>query len=291
MHLRNWPRRALVVVSALAAAKVAPMIPFRSGTTSTACASSSAVFPSSSSSSQHVRVDRLRPDDVVAAAALFGRAFPLSAPHSWGRALGLKTGIDGFMASYVPKHINNAELGCLGARNVDSGTLVGALILEFMKSPGDDTKEPDWDGDGDGDGEVKDKPDEALLFAYRAIDGIMQECKGIFKTEFKAKPRDTFALDSKCGYVAWIAVDDTARGRGIAGALVRDGNALLRQAGCRYAVAYTVSPEATRVFRREGYAIWGTVVYKDYTIDGRRPFEVLPDEVSVMVCDLAASAR
>jgi len=284
MHLR-WPGRALVCVSALAAAKV---LPPRKG----------AVCLSSSSSSKIV-VDRLRTDDVAAAAALFGRAFPLSGPHSWGRALGLTTGVDGFMASYMPKHIQNAELGCLAARvggggggnDDDTDTeqkLVGALILEFYKSPGDDSKDPDWEEeDGDGDGEAKEKPDEALMFAYRAIDGIMQECKGIFKTEFKARK---FPLDSKCGYVAWIAVDDVARGKGVAGTLIRDGNDILRRAGCRHAVAFTVSPEATHVFRREGYAVWGQILYKEYTIEGKRPFEVLPDELSVMVCDLTANA-
>lgn len=171
------------------------------------------------------------------------------------------------MAAYVPEHIGNPELGCLAARHSNSNNLVGAVILEFMKT----TKEDEEDSDMNHD-------DPNILFAFRAIDGIMKECKHIFKREMTHRHN---RLGSKCGYVAWIAVDESVRGAGIAGELIQRSSTLLTDSGCHYAVAFTVSPTATRVFERNGYVRWGSVTYKVYEIDGKYPFRILPDEVSV----------
>jgi GNAT superfamily N-acetyltransferase len=270
----------------VAAAGTAAKFTTRS-TTTTSCYSPAASSSSSSSvaASQlggSIRYDRLTAADATEAAGLFGNAFPLSAPHSWGRALGLTTGIDGFMKGYMPEHINNMDLGCFGARRSSDNKLVGAVILEFMSAPiADDKKKPEVTPQTIAE-EEDNAMDPKLLFAYRAIDGIMKECKYIFERELTNRH---CRLDSKCGYVAWIAVDESSRGVGIAGELIKRGTTLLRDSGCRYSVAFTVSPIATKAFEKAGYAKWGSVTYKEYELDGKYPFSILPDEVSVMVSD------
>ncbi len=92
-------------------------------------------------------------EDVYVAKHLFTRCFPLSATHSWSRALGLNRTLDGYMSSYLPTQIQNPHLGCIAARYIstpeqnndydetapttkaENMVLVGALLLEFMKSP------------------------------------------------------------------------------------------------------------------------------------------------------------
>jgi len=240
-------------------------------------------------------VNRLSMDDVGVAQNLFTRCFPLSATHSWSRALGLNRTLDGYMASYLPIHIQNPHLGCIAARcsrllekdetNMD---LVGALLLEFMKSPKEEEENQTRADDGknhDDDKGTTQQLDEATSFAYTAIDGLMNECRGIFHRQLQDKYGDD-ALQIKCGYVAWIAVDEHFRGTGVASALICNGNKLLKDSGCRYAVAFTMSPRSTRAFQKNGYERWGFVTYSTYELDGKRPFSILPDELSVMVCDL-----
>lgn len=251
-----------------------------------AASSSSSGIAAGRASRTSISYDRLTAADVSEAATLFGDAFPASAAHSWGRALGLTTTIDGFMKSYMPEHVNNRDLGCFAARSTDN-KLVGAVILENMSAAStvdkqQESEEMKEDESGEND------TDPNTLFAYRAIDGIMKECKVIFKRELtERKQHET----QKCGYVAWIAVDESVRGAGIAGELIKRGTALLQNNGYRYSVAFTVSPIATKVFENQGYERWGAVTYKEYELDGKRPFSILPDEVSVMVCDLAAACK
>lgn len=191
------------------------------------------------------------------------------------------------MTGYLPPHVNNADLGCLAVRDTQNKKkMIGCLILEPFPSPSDDSKPKGEEGTE----EVEATIDANTLFAYQAIDGILIECKNIFRQEFRSKHNtinaELYNLDSKCGYVAWIAVDQSANGIGLAGALVRQGSDIMRQSGCRFAIAFTVNPRATYVFEKEGYEKWGFIKYQDYELDGKIPFHVLPDEVSIMVKDL-----
>jgi len=252
------------------------------------------------SADSHLTVNRLSMNDVGVAKSLFSRSFPRTATHSWSRALGLNRTLDGYMATYLPTHIQNPNLGCLAARlklenNDNTNTeLVGALLLEFMPSPIEpsDSKKEENDHDrgkheqaGTETTQSTEQPDEATLFAYNAIDGIMNECRLIFHRTLRQKYGND-ALEIKCGYVAWIAVDEPYRKTGVASALIRDGNILLKHSGCRYAVAFAMSPTSTKVFKKNGYERWGYVTYSEFELNGKTPFNILPDEVSVMVCDL-----
>lgn len=244
-------------------------------------------------------VNRLSMNDVEVAKNLFTRSFPLSATHSWSRALGLNRTLDGYMASYLPTHIQNPLLGCVAARirlgSEETNTeLVGALLLEFMKNPNEkeEVRIRDEHDTDDGDGTLSNEGtttteelDEATSLAYAAIDGIMNECRSIFHRKLQDKYKDD-AINIKSGYVAWIAVDEHFRGTGVASALICNGNKLLKDSGCRYAVAFTMSPTSTRVFHKNGYERWGFITYSNYEMNGIRPFSILPDELSVMVCDL-----
>ena len=281
-------RSTFVVLSALTVAATAKiqLRPSHCRTTSAACHSSSS---NDAGGLQRFIFDKLKPEDIQEAANLFDKAFPLEATHSWGRALGLKAGIGGFMAGYLPPHVNNADLGCLAARDTQNKkSMLGCLILEPFPSPSDDSKPKGEETEGTEEDEAT--IDANTLFAYQAIDGILIECKNIFRQQFRIKHNtinpELYNLDSKCGYVAWIAVDQSTSGMGLAGALVRQGSDIMRQSGCRFAIAFTVSPRATYVFEKEGYERWGYIKYQDYELDGKKPFHVLPDEVSIMVKDL-----
>ena len=81
-------------------------------------------------------------------------------------------------------------------------------------------------------------------------------------------------------------MDESVHGMGLAGELIRAGSDTMRKSGCRFGIAFTVSPRATFVFEKEGYERWGYIKYNEYELDGKKPFKVLPDEVSIMVCDL-----
>ena len=283
-------RSAFVVLSALTVAATAK-IQLRPCRTPTACFSTPNNAGLKSVLLQRFTLDKLTKDDIQEATELFGNAFPLKDIHSWGRALGLKGGISNFMAGYLPTHVNNVDLGCLAARDAQNKKrLLGALILEPFPSPIDESKPKGEEVEGAEEDEAA-TIDANTLFAYQAIDGILIECKNIFRQEFRIK-HDTinpelYNLDSKCGYVAWIAVDESVHGMGLAGELVRTGSDIMRNSGCRFAIAFTVNPRATFVFEKEGYERWGYIAYKDYELDGKRPFSALPDEVSIMVCDLS----
>ena len=279
----------MIAMSAAAAMAVASRLPMSPLKSNSLC----------NSADSNLVVNRLCMQDVGVAKALFSHAFPRSATHSWSRALGLNRTIDGYMDAYLPTHIQNPNLGCIAARlqvgkDEINTELVGALLLEFMASPIDinttDPEKKDSNNDGDHDHRDKDElvseqPDDETIFAYAAIDGIMNECRLIFHETLRERHgNDASAI--RCGYVAWIAVHEQFRGAGVASALIRDGNKRLKESGCRYAVAFTMSPTSTKVFQKNGFERWGWVTYSEYELEGKRPFRILPDELSVMVCDL-----
>ena len=58
-------------------------------------------------------------------------------------------------------------------------------------------------------------------------------------------------------YVQWLVVDDSQRGRGLAGQMLAAAEAEALARGCHSAHIDTFSPQALRVYERAGYAVFG----------------------------------
>ena len=58
---------------------------------------------------------------------------------------------------------------------------------------------------------------------------------------------------------------------------------------CSLITAYCVSPKATKVFLNQGFTIWGQIPYQSYIYKNRIPYQILPDEISIVVKDLTVS--
>jgi hypothetical protein len=43
------------------------------------------------------------------------------------------------------------------------------------------------------------------------------------------------------------------------------------------------SPNARHVFEKQGFELWGQIPYKSYELNGKFPYSILPDEVSILV--------
>ena len=241
---------------------------------------------STPSSLSGITIRELSGDDVPVTAKVISEAFPLTNTHSWGRALGLTSNMEGYMTTYLPKPLSK-RLGGLGACIVDSCSpaekLVGATILEdyeiFSPSPVADTT----------------VDQDTVSAAFSAIEGLINECKVVFQREFERRctaihGESSSLTSSKIGYVAWIATDESYRGKGVASALVDAGCKALVSQDYEWSTAFCVSPTATRVFLRQGYELWGEVPYASFTMpDGTTPYSILPDEVSVVVKRLISS--
>jgi ribosomal protein S18 acetylase RimI-like enzyme len=262
----------------------------------------STVEISTPSSLSGVTIRELAGEDVQVTAKLISDAFPLTNTHSWGRALGLTSNMEGYMTTYLPTPLSR-RLGGLGAYIADSCSpaekLVGATILEdyevFSPTPAAATPSST---DEDTVTDTTTDQDTVISAAFSAIEGLINECKVVFQREFvrrrcAAIPGESNSqslTSSKIGYVAWIATDETYRGNGIANALVDAGCKALESQGYEWSTAFCVSPTATRVFLRQGYELWGEVPYASFTMpDGTKPYSVLPDEVSVVVKRLAST--
>lgn len=222
---------------------------------------------------------RLATTNGVEVAALISNAFPLSSPHSWARALGIESNMTSYLTGYLCDKdiISNS----LGIGNAD-GALIGACILETHSLQPSDEEREKLSRDL--------SVDDGTYSATGAIDGILDACKSVFYRELHARHLggpSSFDPSARYGYVSWIATDAAHRGEGIALDLASAATARLRDdLGCRLAVAFTVSPTATRLFGRAGYSKWGQVTYGEFAFKGQRPFRILPDEVSVMVQEL-----
>ena len=72
-------------------------------------------------------IQRLQLDNAVEVAGLISRAFPLSSPHSWARALEIDSDMTGYMTGYLSSEATMANSVC--AKN-SAGVFIGACILE-----------------------------------------------------------------------------------------------------------------------------------------------------------------
>jgi len=222
--------------------------------------------------SQQRVISRLGVDSATEAANVISDAFPLSSPHSWGRALG----IDGnnmapFMTGYLQKQLAEDSPPSFGLVEEGEG-LLGAIICErksWKKEKAEESPAQDYS-------------------PYLAIEGLLSACDDKWYRAVGANPRlaRLASLSPYYGYIAWMATAEQHRGKGIAYDLVEHATAALAQQALGVAVAYTVSPAASRVFERCGYLKVDEVVYAEWEMCGRRPFSVLPDEVSIMVKEL-----
>ena len=201
-------------------------------------------------------------------------AFPLSSPHSWGRALGMDgNNFAPYMTGYLEKQLAEDSPPSFGLFEEGEG-LLGAIICE-RKS---------WKKE-------KEQAEESPVQEYSpsiAIEGLLSACDEKWHRAVGGNPRlaQLASLSPYYGYVAWMATAEQHRGKGISYKLVEHATAALAQQALGAAVAYTVSPAATRVFERCGYLKVDEVKYAEWEMCGRRPFSILPDEVSIMVKEL-----
>lgn len=124
--------------------------------------------------------------------------------------------------------------------------------------------------------------------AYGAIEAILAECERQFSLAVDSSPSLSRLRAreprGRYGYLAWMATKASHRGQGVAHRLLEHGTtALAARPDVLVAVGYTVSPAATRVFMRQGYSSLATIKYSEFEYLGRKPFAILPDEISVMV--------
>eukprot|EP00596_Hydrurales_sp_CCMP1899_P002796 CAMPEP_0119047278 /NCGR_PEP_ID=MMETSP1177-20130426/52196_1 /TAXON_ID=2985 /ORGANISM="Ochromonas sp, Strain CCMP1899" /LENGTH=277 /DNA_ID=CAMNT_0007021653 /DNA_START=231 /DNA_END=1061 /DNA_ORIENTATION=+ len=203
--------------------------------------------------------------------------------HNWGPALGLPDiGFPDYMKTYLSEPMLIEELGCFGVRFEGNSKLVGALILE--NGPPLEVKKKEESNKDEGEDGPEVSP--VLLEAYQAITGLLAECEELFRSEYLRRhdQGDTgYKMDSKLAYVAYIAIDESCRGRGVAGTLVDTGLKKMIDNSYEFAVAYCVSPNARHVFEKQGFELWGQIPYKSYEQNGKFPYSVLPDEVSILV--------
>jgi len=232
---------------------------------------------------------KLIASDVPATAKVISDAFPHSSPHSWGRALGLPEGrMEGYMAGYLLDPIEQGY--CFGISEEKGnekeegggGRLLSIIITEeFDPWKKEKEKEKDAETEKGGASEHGDAGVAAAAESYLAIDGILNDCKGLFLQELHKRGVPQ-TLSARCGYVAWMATSEEARGKGHAFSLVKRATEEMMSKK-NFAVAYCVSPCAARVFVKNGYSCWGKIPYASWRFNGKKPFAVLPDEISIMV--------
>jgi len=233
------------------------------------------------------------------ASSLIAGAFPFHSKHSWARALELPdNNLKPYLTNYLKDNIHRSYAISMNDNNndnnnnnnngsssfVDSSTstdislpiLSGVVIAEVQTI--DSTM-----------GDIKKQQDDEEYTAYGAIEGILNECTIIFIRELSNRGYNSDS-NLKYGYISWIATKDSDRKKGIASSLINTcSNALKHTENCSLIAAYCVSPSATKVFLNQGFNIWGQVPYHSYKYKGRIPYQILPDEISIVVKDLTLS--
>ena len=217
------------------------------------------------------------------ASSLIADAFPYDAKHSWARALELpENNLKPYLTTYLKDNIHrsygisisNDTCVNTGSNNEPNQSLIlsgivvsevltiGSMIDDLMKHH-DTNSSTDYN-------------------AYGAIDGILNECTRIFQHELFHRGYNDYNL--KYGYISWIATNMAYRGKGFASSLIsKIVYSLQNTEECSLVAAYCVSPQATNVFLRQGFSVWGKVPYNSFEYKGRIPFYILPNEVSIVV--------
>ncbi len=226
-----------------------------------------------------LRLARLTSNEVPAVASLLHNQFPLDGQYSWARAVGLKSSNLEYylLGDYLPKifQADDSYIGCYGVFNTDEkNSLVGAIINENLNF----NPENNDDINGNSDPLIEGTPQ----YAYTAFDAILSSSKQMFLERI----RHSNIKSDEVNYVGWIATTDLCKKKGIAGQLIQETTKQLRNKGYKYSVAFTVSPAATKVFRANGYEVWGEIEYKSFKMKQFYPFRSLPDSLSIMVQNL-----
>ena len=247
------------------------------------------------------------------ASSLIADAFPLVSKYSWARALGLKNNnLKPYLTDYLKDHIhrsygismaidndnnisgsieNNSKTTINKESNYDPNllpNLSGVVITEVqtISSMMDDIIKKQQQQDN-----ISESIEEEYN-AYGAIEGILNECTRVFYQELKNRGYIGASSDNnlKYGYISWIATKVNHRGNGIAGNLINTCSHTLKNTdNCSLITAYCVSPKATKVFLNQGFTIWGQIPYQSYIYKNRIPYQILPDEISIVVKDLTVS--
>jgi GNAT superfamily N-acetyltransferase len=242
-----------------------------------------------------LRLARLTSNEAPAIASLLHNQFPLNGQYSWARAVGLKSSnLENYLlADYLPKIFQaDSYIGCYGVFTDEKNSLVGAIInenLNFNPENNDDVNgnlDPLIEGTPQYNDDVNGNSDPLIegtpQYAYAAFDAILSSSKQMFLERMR---HSNIKIDG-VNYVGWIATTDLYKKKGIAGQLIQETAKQLRNKGYKYSVAFTVSPAATKVFRANGYEVWGEIEYKSFKMKQFYPFRSLPDSLSIMVQNL-----
>ena len=219
------------------------------------------------------KIMRLTRNEIARTATLIHNAFPLESPHSWARAVGLpKSNLEYWLReTYLAKPVEIEDIGCYGITNKEE--LAGVIINERFPVLKVDKEEEE---------ETVDDP--LLQYAYSSFDSLLDTGKDIVRTELKNKNENQNCL---VGYVAWIATNENYRGQGIADELIGIATSAMKDKGYKYSSAFCVSPTATRAFKRHGYESLRDIKYSEFNVNGKKPFSILPDYLSIMVKQLS----
>jgi predicted GNAT family acetyltransferase len=232
--------------------------------------------------SSGIEIEKLQMSDVDDAYRFICDAFPLSHPYSWDRALGRSvTHLEQFVEPLLQETIES-NWGSFGAWTNDR-ELVGSILLQEVFSSCDVHLEVEL---GEDRGEESDLPQSDFPPECHAL---IDKGYSIFKEEYSLRNKRNpikYKLNSQCVVVGGIVVKEVMRGKGICSDLLNTGLDSIRMNGSNYALAFCISPISTRAFEKEGFEVWGAINYREFEFKGRRPFEILPDGMSIVVKEI-----
>lgn len=191
-------------------------------------------------------------------------AFHRDHTYSWARVLNQSPDE---LRSYLTEHhvvrLIGGEPSSIVALLIDENgeeQVVGALTMErFHRTPDPSIETSEGDG---------------------AIIRIMQAGEHAFLDE--AKRRGVKEAE-RAWYIAFVGTEPGTQRKGVAKALVLEAMKRIEEGGYSTVLALTTSPKSTALFNGAGFEKWGEVGYGSFEVDGKRPFEEIPDGMSVMV--------
>jgi predicted acetyltransferase len=199
-----------------------------------------------------------------------------------------------YMKYYLEGAVGNEAFECLGYRDTSSGALHGVIVRETFKvKVKEEKKEEEKEREKiDNEGDTSDDEERKNKNALMAIDALLEECENTFLAALREQEKDWQRKSKKIAYVAWIATAPSSRNKGVASTLITKMEESLLKHHFDLSVAFCVSPQAASVFRKGGYKCFARIPYASFemkvesgegSIKVKRPFAILPDEISIMV--------
>mmetsp|Transcript_347 Transcript_347/g.403 ORF Transcript_347/g.403 Transcript_347/m.403 type:complete len:256 (-) Transcript_347:221-988(-) len=226
-----------------------------------------------------IEIEKLRITDVDSAFRFICDTFPLSHPHSLDRALGRSVPHLELFLGPLLKETIESDWGCFAAWT-ENRELVGTMMFQEVFCTCDTVLEVESGGEDDSKPERNFPPE-----CYALID----KCYNIFNEGYhlrNQKDPEKYRLNSKCVLIGGISVKEGMRGKGIASNLLNTGLDFIQLNGCNYILAFCISPISTRAFEKEGFEVWGSINYREFEFNGRYPFEILHDGMSIVVKEI-----